>query len=247
MVSGFLLELRSNLAINFYADESSQNAHRYLVLGIIAVRTANVAKIVEEYNFLNQRFNWEHEVKWTKVHNHPIFKAWTDKSLDFIAMGKMKFTALVLDTSTFDHEKYNEGDSEIGFNKILYQLLLHRIGRKYGRWAPIYGYLDGRTTIHTPERLRQMINSGLAKIDIHTAPFRTLEFMDSKNSPLIQAVDLLIGAVAFDKNGHSKKPNARKAKNALSEYILQIAQVKPYKWRFNIWQFEFQGNEGPQI
>ena len=117
--------------------------------------------------FAEAKGNYKHELKWTKVskHNLKSYESWVDEFFHLSGRAKLLgFYALVLDTSTFNHKKYNEGDGEIGFSKILYQLLLHSIGRNYGYYRPIVGYLDHRDTVHSPEKLRQMLNAGLLKI-----------------------------------------------------------------------------------
>ena len=185
-------------------------------------------------------------MKWTYVSKHNIktYESWCN--LFFKLSGRAKvlgFSALVLDVSKFDHKKYNEGDSELGFNKILYQFLLHSIGRNYGYYRPIYGYLDHRTTVHTPERLRQMLNAGLQKIHPHKykdKPFRRLTFRKSKETVLLQMTDILIGAIAFERNLHWTKSDCRPEKISLCQKILEHMHTKPGSWGCKIWDFKFK-------
>jgi Protein of unknown function (DUF3800) len=227
------------LAIDFYADESCQNDHQYLVLGVLAGVRSKMPTIEEEFAALRKELKLTAEMKWTKVSKgmYHAYEAW----VDLFFRQQVRYTALIVDTTKFDHKTFNEGDEEIGFNKMLYQLLLHRVGRRYGRFARIYGYLDSRTTKHTPENLRLILNAALAKHHrIDTDPFRRITFRDSHHADLIQTVDILSGAIAFQRNGHGNRQGASEAKKKLSEYILETAGKRPHCWYFHFWDFEFR-------
>lgn len=237
------MALRKDLAIDFYADESSQSGHRFLVLGVLSAFTANVPAIEREYSQLRRKHNLNSELKWKKTTDQKFdaYRDWTELFFKLAAARSVRFQAMVVDTTQFDHKTYNEGDGEIGFNKMLYQLLLHRIGRLYRGVSPLNGYLDSRTTKHAPERLRQMLNAGLARHhQIDTAPFRKMVFRDSKGCDLIQTVDILTGAIAFERNQHALKMDTRQSKKDLSKIIFTTSIQKPIKWQFKIWDFEFK-------
>ena len=51
---------------------------------------------------------------------------YVDVFFDASAKDDLHFYALYVDTHTFNHHKYNGGEAEIGFNKLIYQLLLHK-------------------------------------------------------------------------------------------------------------------------
>src|SRR5690606_12761880 len=98
-----------------------------------------------------------------------------------------------------------------------------------------------RTTAHSPENLRTMLNYGLAKYcNIHTNAFRSLAFEDSKDSDLIQLVDVLIGGIAFDRNKHAETPGTRPQKIELSRRILALKRDVSMKHQFDFWDFQFK-------
>lgn len=240
---GKRLTLRFDAAIDFYVDESSQNGLKYLVMGSLATRQKSAPNIVEKFARLRNEKNFKSELKWKKVSNqkYPFYEAWIDAFFELARGGFVRFNALVVDTSKFDHHKHNEGDGDLGFNKLLYQLLLHRIGKRYKGDSPLYGYLDRRTTKHTPENLRQILNAGLAKYHkIDSAPFRSLQFIESVDSDLIQTVDVLIGGIAYAYNGHALKLGAKEAKKKLSEQIMRRVTKYPFSRQCDIWDFAFK-------
>lgn len=118
-----------------------------------------------------------------------------------------------------NHRLYNEGDKELGFNKMLFQLL-YSLARKYKSRPRFYAYLDYRTTKHTPERLRDMLNRKAARdLRVTHNPFRVCQFRQSHEVRLIQATDILTGAIAFKLNQHDVVVGAAVQKVELMNHI----------------------------
>lgn len=191
-----------------------------------------------------ERHHFVQELGWTNVsrYRYQIYEDWLKVLGHFVRRHKVKFSALVLDTSKADHKTFNEGDSELGFNKILFYLLLHRVGKLSLGTAPLYGYLDERVTKHTPDRLKDMLNSAVwGRWQFGSRPFRRLVFRHSHHTDLIQLVDLLIGGIAYDWNNHGRKKNARPEKKKLSQKILGLAEQNRLGilGGFSIWPFKF--------
>lgn len=245
-VSPLKRELRDDLAIEVYIDESSQNGHQHLVIGALEFKKKASIEIFRD--LASVRGEYTGEVKWKKLSDQKAqhYRRWVDKLFELIAARSIKFHALTCDCTQFDHKRYNSGDGEIGFSKLLYQLLLHRIGKPALGVRPVYGYLDSRTTKHDPDNLRNMLNAGLAKHhQIFTQPFRRLTFIDSRKCDAIQAVDLLCGALAWDRNRRGEREEARQCKKELCEYIVNRSQERHIAWGFNIWTFQFRNRVPP--
>src|SRR5262249_60696059 len=93
-----------------------------------------------------------------------------------------------------------------------------------------------------PEMLPTSPNAGRAKkMDQREWLFRPCQLRDSKDPPLLQLVDILIGGIAYRLTGHDKALNAAPAKDELSSYILRCASVSdpfmdtPHAADFTIW------------
>jgi hypothetical protein len=164
--------------------------------------------------------------------------------------GRDPLNALYVDTQTFNHGRWNSGSAEMGFNKLIYQLLLHRFGRKYGRAHRLVVHLDDRTTRHNPDDLRPMLNADLRRRwGVTTDPFRQIAFIDSKASELIQLNDLLVGTIGFKKNLHDQRPGCAPHKIELCRHIVLRApeNEKPHRLnaraarRFAVWPFRYKG------
>jgi len=73
----------------------------------------------------------------------------------FLRPDELHFHSLFVDTTKQNHKKFNQGDSEIGFNKEVYQLA-NKVGRMYDAYY-FHLYPDYRDTKSFPEELRLIL------------------------------------------------------------------------------------------
>lgn len=207
-----------------YVDESSQNNHRYLLIGGVGVMLPGLAALVDSIGKARLPDLPSGEVKWSKVSKAKLaaYKRIVDVLFD--NPNNIHFHCLVIDTTLLDHKRFNAGSREIGFNKEIYQLAM-KFARLYS--CLFHLYPDRRETSQKPEDLRLILNRGCRKKgDKRDWPFRRCQFRDSKNTPLLQLVDVVMGAVAFKLNGHDVKTGASPAKCDLMTYVLERAGIK---------------------
>lgn len=229
---------------DIYADESSQTAHRFLVLGAVTIKTEAASELVGAIRAARLPALPHGEVKWTKISATKLetYRAVVDAFFDSSERGIAHFHSLIVDTSRFNHGRFNQGDREIGFSKMVFQLLIKH-ARLYSE--RLYTYLDSRTTRQSLDDLRLMLNRYAAsRIGRPEYPFRRVVFRDSKESDILQLNDILLGAVAWTKNGHGLRPEASAAKNDLAEHILRQAGIASLdgdtprnRHRFTVWNF----------
>jgi hypothetical protein len=210
--------------LEIYVDESSQNKHRYLVLGAVVVQLTNsqiINDLIAKARLPELPFN---EIKWTKVSTAklPAYTRVVDVLFD--RPDELHFHSLFVDTTKHNHKKFNQGDSEMGFNKEVYQLA-NKVGRMYDAYY-FHLYPDYRDTKSLPEELRLNLNRGAAKRgDERDWPIRRCQFRDSKQIQILQLVDVIVGAIAFQLNGHDKVQDANPAKIVLAKYVMQRAGI----------------------
>lgn len=237
--------------VHVFADESSQNKHRHLLLGCVLMDEEELAAIHTGYETIIRDYELNtREIKWSKVSkvNLSAYTALINEFFRLNHQNKAHFHYLSVDTSTFDHKTHNGGDKEVGFNKLIFQLLLHRVGRRYGNKHRFMVHLDERTTDQSTEEMRQMLNSTLRRDwrMIHR-PFRSVDFRNSAEYLPIQICDLLLGACAYRLNGHDQKSNASRHKIALASHVDQCSHLvqpeQPTHWRatrFSHWEFKYR-------
>jgi len=230
-----------------YCDESSQNKHRYMVLGGVCCDDANYADIDNTFKKFRFEYNMHSELKWTKVSRGKLeeYKFLMDQFFALNNNGLLDFHCLVLDSKLIDHARFNNNDKELGFYKFYYQLFLHGFGRRYGRERIFHAHLDQRQTGYALNDLRKVLNKGCSfRYRLDHNPFRLVEYRNSKDENLIQIADILIGSIGARKNKHQLLPNASKAKAELASYIREsagltedISTTKMTENSFSVWNF----------
>jgi hypothetical protein len=231
-----------------YCDESSQTKHRHIVIGAIFCHSSASTRIRKDVEQAIHPYGGTSELKWQKLKrcSLPMYKAAIDAVFQHINTNSAFYYCAVIDNHTVDHKTYNDGDASIDFNKYLFTLLykfarVHRLNRNR-----FYAYLDERTTQHTPERLRIMLNARARRdLGYEYDPYRIVEFRDSKLDRLIQITDVLTGAVAYHTNEHHLTTGAARCKIDGARYIAKcagtgsLAIATQYRRGFDIWHLDF--------
>ncbi|NJO34567.1 MAG: DUF3800 domain-containing protein [Rhodospirillales bacterium] len=230
----------ADLFCNVYIDESSQTKHRFLVIGglvvplshadafeafIIAARDATIP--------ITKPDGTPRVIKWEKANAYNLvsYKKVVDAFFAFPMKHKLPLhkhvdvNCVVVDTSKKDLRASGDGDVDIGFNKEVYFLCVPMIGKRFPKEL-FHVYPDRRNTKHPLSEAREIMNLGAKKHgDKRDWPYRRLQFRDPESCQALQVVDILIGALAYKLNGHYHKPEAKKAKKELCDYVLGRAKI----------------------
>ncbi|WP_020675077.1 DUF3800 domain-containing protein [Geopsychrobacter electrodiphilus] len=222
--------------INIYCDESrhtSNGEDPYMVIGAIACPREQKAEIYHAINLLRKKHDTWKEFGWKTL--SPSRKDFYWELLELFRIRKdLSFRCLVVDRNILDHEQYSEGDAELGFYKLYYQMLVHWLqpecayhlyldwqqNREQGRFKDL-GHVLGKKL------------SGRAKIEC-------LEPVGSKEQPLVQLCDLFIGAVGYAWNDRAGSETKVEFCNALAAGVgLSSLKVGTYKNapKFNVFHF----------
>lgn len=232
-----------------YADESSIAEHRFMALGFVAVAKTDVALLEQEISEFRASTNMTRELKWGKISNQKVeeYRAFIDLFFRWNTSGRLQFHCLILDRHRINHRKFSGGDAELGFYKFFYQLLLYRFGRNFSAHE-LEVMLDYRLTGYSLDNLRNVLNAGMRKKRYSRgSPFVIVQHVDSKTADVLQMLDVILGGIAYRKNGHHLKPDAKQAKKTLSELILSKAGIGPSlantpasATNFGIWNFNLK-------
>lgn len=238
-----------------FGDESSQNGHRYLVLGTTicsdidceAIET-QLAEAARSQITLDEAEPLP-ELKWEKVkaRNVLMYRVTMETYFHLAREGRLNYYGLVVDTSQLDHKAHSAGDSEVGFNKLFFSLLF-KYARVYKRITPsFYVYLDDRTTRHSLDPIREMLNKKAStQCGLDYDPYKVLQFRKSHTELLIQLTDVITGAIAYQMNEHHQQPNAAAHKVGFAEQLAAMANVstltKPTPYvgprGFDLWHYD---------
>lgn len=191
------------------------------------------------------------EMKWGSVSRskYAPYQRLVDAFFDDPAFAAVDFHTTVVDTWEQDHQRFNQGDREVTFNKELYQL-----ATKFARLYPtrlFHLYPDERETTQHPANLRDILNFGRRKKgDRRDFPYRRSHFRKSHDTPMLQVVDVLLGAVAYHVNNHIAAPNASPAKGDLARHVLARAGIRnamrdtAKSGKFTIWHRRLEPRRG---
>jgi hypothetical protein len=127
---------------DIYIDESSQNNHRYLVIGGVIVAMTDVPALNASIAKARLPELPDNEAKWTKVSRAKLGAYKRIVDVLFENRNGIHFHSLVVDTTMLDHRRFNTGSREIGFNKEIYQIAM-----KFARLYPallFHVYPDSR-------------------------------------------------------------------------------------------------------
>lgn len=234
---------------DIYLDESSTSGQKWMVLGCLIVPTEKVSELVTSIRTVTHQHQTFGELKWTKVSRAKaaLYFDVVNVVFDAIDAGDVQFHSLVIDTHQVNHGRFNNGSKEIGYNKFAYQLLSKAASRN-SSFAPFYVYMDDRNNALGLTELRATLNNTYSRDECPGArPFHRVVFRDSKTTSVLQACDLLTGAIAFQRNGYDKLQSAAPFKCALAMEIARRGRRKdltgdtPFAWNgFRIWTLRLQ-------
>lgn len=224
-----------------------------MVLGGIITPAGNLRTFEDELSDLRTRTRMHAELKWQKVTGQKLreYKAFIDFFVTANKSHRLHFSSMIFDTQLIDHKKYSGGNTEIGFYKFMYQLLLRCFGRHYCREGEDERFvvtLHRRSTRYSLSELRNILNYGMAKeYSIVTAPFVSIEPKSGPDCPLLQINDIVLGAIGFRKNERQKLPHVRAAKVELSGYLCEQLGLRDLccnttfgQIAFKIWNFKLR-------
>ncbi len=223
---------------NVYCDESrhtSDSADRYLVLGALVCPRERKPTLVRQLHLMQARHAARGEFGWSKV--APGKAAFYDELIAWFAQQPdVRFRALIADRSKLNHEQHNEGDSELGFYKLYYQMLVHWLtpGANY------HIYLDYQQ--NACQRRFGDLRDCLERKLTGRAKIACLEPVDSAEQPLIQLTDVLIGALGYAWNRRSTS-NAKLAfcehlAASLGKQNMEFCSYPSEDAKFNVFSFK---------
>jgi len=178
---------------NVYCDESRHTSNPedpFMVIGALACPRDKKDEITRRINAVRKQHNTWREFGWKTLSPNRRNFYWTLLEL-FATEPSLSFRCIVVDRTVLNHEQHNDGDNELGFYKLYYQMLVHWLKRD----CSYHIFLDWqqnqiqRRFIDLRDILRRRL-TGKAKIEC-------LEPVSSHHIPLIQLTDLLIGAVGY--------------------------------------------------
>ena len=230
--------------IEVYCDESLDRGGFDLIGGLWLTQS-NARRLRTIIHGIREQYNHWYELKWTKATGRklsPAYKELASKLTDQIMARRAAFHCLVIRRDQIDWKRH-AGDKELGYYKFVHWLARKRIepGESYVLT------LDWRTTRkdHRLSELRDVLNHcGRKDHNLRHDCFREVRAKPSKKDDLLQAADVLLGAVGYHYARRHRGRGGSPAKNDLADRIalgiqrpsLDFASHRSEK-RFNVWRW----------
>ncbi|MFN0217847.1 MAG: DUF3800 domain-containing protein [Hyphomicrobium sp.] len=234
---------------HIYVDESSQTGHHYMAIGAIFCRrdaAAEISTAITE-TVLRHKQRADKELHWSELKGHTL-GLYQDASSQLIGFTqknrKMRYRALVVDAHQVDKSLNKDRRREVPLAKFIFTLVFG-FARDFGPKIRYHVWVDKRSdTVADKTTDKQTLyalnNKAKTVFGWPEGPFADVAFVDSKKSRLIQATDILTGAVAYETNGKHLASDASKHRVALMRHIIEASRLQTLALPTPRWPFHFQ-------
>lgn len=223
-----------------YCDESGlealtrKDAHLFTAIGGIWMPADFRDTFKSEMNTIKAKYNVYGELKWNKV-SPAFYELYKEIITYFLNCNELRFRAILIESKTVDHIKFNQKDAELGFYKFYYQLLHHWI-LDFNSYDIFLDYKLNRNKGRLNELKTVLCASNIS------AKIGRVQALDSSESLGIQLADILTGIVSakFNKNTTSK---AKSDLIALVEKLVkrEVAPTTKGEEKLNVFRINLQG------
>lgn len=232
-----------------FTDETDLTA-RYMTIGGITCGTAFLPELFSILGRYQARMPYNDRLEWkciTKRNLH-VFEDLIDEFCELNAEHLVDFHALVVDMHKFDHYTYNDGDKDIGFDKMLFQCLF-AVHKRYKGCSKVRCFHGNRDSPYPIGKLREMLNNKAFALRFGRifVPYVVVKNLEVKRSTPLQLADLLIGCVGAHWN-ERRGYKASSPKDIIAQRFKRECCVDELncgtsreKRHFDIWEFKGKG------
>ena len=222
--------IRKLSGFRVYCDESNTDGGKaHPVYGAILVSLDDIREVQQELTDWRRREQMHGELKWHKVEGGLLLRKYKSLFDLLFRLAKqqrlLQFKAIILDTRAPEYRAYSKGNDEIGFYKSYYHWLLRYFAKfPLRHQCHLRVIIDDRSLPKNAKdpftKLKFALNNGIRKELGATRDVVTkVEPLGSEKSDLLQAADVLMGAIGYHNQDFHLKPDASKYKVELARYI----------------------------
>lgn len=231
-----------------YCDEScplEKDGNDIMVIGAISCSYKNKQKIFEDLRILKEKhgMNSRTETKWVKVSNSKLdyYKDLVDY---FVENDDIRIRILVAQNKKgLNHLKFNSGSYNNWYFKMYYYLLNKFVDENYTYYM-MFDQKD-KYTKNSLNKVKQRLQNEKVKTSLMDNIFNIdIKQINSKESELMQLLDVFLGATSYRNRNLYNKTNENKPKINGKDKIIQYIEQKtnrplnektqPYEAKLNI-------------
>ena len=233
-----------NRTFHLYVDETSK-ASAYFGVGAIFCRRDAAKEIsaeIAEYVVAHGQ-RADKEIHWTDLKNHllPLYRATGTKLVSYTQKPKkMRFRTIMVESKHVDWKIDPKANREDTFAKFIFTLV-YGFAKDFGPNIKYHVFIDSPDgTEGASPKTRAMLNNRCKSQLGFIEPFKTVKYVRSENSRMIQATDLIAGAVAYETNGHHRASDAAKHRLQLWSEMLAASNLSTFAVPTKFWPKTFQ-------
>lgn len=225
-----------------YSDESCPIEHDgndVMAIGFIYCPQNKKDEIFRELRELKTKYkiNTWTEIKWTKLTKGKIdyYKELIDY---FYKKDEIGLRILLAKGKTkLNHEKYNAGEYINWYYKMYYFLLNKVIDENY-KYFLLFDQKE-KETLHRLKQVREILINH-KKSSLHSNFDFDIKQINSKESELMQLLDVFLGAVTYTNRNLYKRTPEKSVKDEIIQYIETCHNCRldektlPYETKFNL-------------
>ncbi|MEY9198429.1 hypothetical protein ABIA16_003545 [Sinorhizobium fredii] len=183
--------------------------------------------MLERMRQIKERHGKTGEVKWknAKSRRGRVHREYIDLLFEMVEMGRIHLHIRFSRMSEYDHKLSGPRRKVDTVSKAFYQLLLHRPLKFYREKADIYIYPDdGECTIDLPNNIGALHREEwrmTGENGYNGNAVRCITPRSSEREPMLQLLDVTLGALAAYRNGRHLDPEISQTKRELAIYAFE--------------------------
>ena len=239
--------------IALFCDEAGKDSDQFLAVGGLIVAHSDVQWIRREFQRRKHELHIPGEAKWSLTTKGKLekFRSLVNWTFNLIEQRELGFHCILVDFMRFDHDLRSDGGRGESLKRMYFQLILHRLLKKYGRQYDCYALIDKCNELDGFTRFKDVLNRKASDKGYCDQVLRAVEFRDSEAEPLLQLNDLILGAICAHKNRRFDEPGAGQPKANLAGYVLGKTSLTSYDHDtplasdgFSIWNLKSEHMRG---
>jgi hypothetical protein len=206
-------------ARKIFLDESGNDSGRYVVAGCLAVNASLARDLKRELlksTGTNTRLGWN-RLGRTSLESH---RRMMTAIFDAIDRGQLSFDYVIASN------RNSERSSQTGYSATAHKLLVEYAAVRRDTHK-LYIYPQQRPVNALLEEYRRALNREVSGGASDSIPIRLIEYRDTHRSILNQALDVIVGALAYRANGYRGLSGASAAKRALADQVAARIEQMP--------------------
>lgn len=227
--------------VYYFCDESSFVDDEFMAVAGLALPDYELDAVTADLRKIQQKNRGPSETKWSnvKARTNAAHTAFVDYFYDALEAKRLHFHIRFAPFQKYDHRASGPKRRVDTTSKMHYQLLLHRAMRFYGKHYKLRIRPDGGDcTAALVDQIDSLHTWGQHNYGCKPGCIESIESRDSKREPLLQLLDVPLGAFTALRN----KRQLIGPKKMLSEYVRDKFPNKdlavndgPNEMNFSVW------------